>query len=65
MAKNNDTAVKAGVKAKITYSKSKILNSKRYEHRVDLLGVLLDDSEAYTFDEVDALVEKFMKGKVK
>lgn len=55
----------AEVKEKITFNKAKILKSKKYSHRVDLLGVLLTDSKAYTFDEVDALIEKFMKGKVK
>lgn len=55
----------AEVKEKITFTKAKILKSKRYSNRVDLLGVLLTDSKAYTFDEVDALIEKFMKGKVK
>lgn len=55
----------AEVKEKVTFTKAKILKSKRYAHRVDLLGVILTDSKAYTFDEVDALIEKFMKGKVR
>lgn len=66
MAKNEtaDVEVKEP-KVKITFTKAKILNCKRYEHRVDLLNVLLDESKAYTFDEVDDIIEKFMKGKVK
>lgn len=68
MAKNKNATAEVEVKeakAKITFSKAKILKSKRYKHRIDLLGVLLNENKAYTFDEVDALLEKFMKGKVK
>lgn len=52
---------------KITFNKNKILSAKKYQHRVDLLGVLLQDGKQYTFDEVDALLDKFFKkkGKVK
>lgn len=49
----------------ITFTKDKILTFKRYGNRIDLLTVLLDDSKAYTTDEVDALIDNFMKGKVK
>lgn len=51
---------------KITFNKNKILSAERYQHRVDLLGVLLTDGKQYSFDEVDVLLDKFMKkGKVK
>ena len=46
------------------FSKEQILNSKKYENRRDILGVLLADGKEYTFDDVDSLLEKFMKGKV-
>lgn len=66
LAKVENKTAEVEVKEKITFTKAKILQSKRYSHRVDLLGVLLTDSKAYTFDEVDALIDKFMKkGKVK
>ncbi len=68
MAKVENKAAEVEVKAekrKITFTKAKILKCKRYSYRVDLLGVLLTDGEAYTFDEVDTLLENFMKGKVK
>ena len=35
-----------------------------YRERRDLLGVLLDKDRRYTFSEVDALIDNFMKGKV-
>lgn len=50
---------------KITFTKDKILTFKKYSHRIDLLTVLLDENKAYTTDEVDALIDNFMKGKVK
>lgn len=65
MAKTTDTVKEAKEKVeKITFSKAKILRFERYKNRVDLLNVLLDDEKPYTTDEVDGLIEKFMKGKV-
>lgn len=49
----------------ITFTKENILKFKQYRNRVDLLTVLLEDNKAYTKNEVEALIEKFMKGKVK
>ena len=46
------------------YPKEQILTSKKYENRRDILGVLLADGNEYTFDDVDSLLDKFMKGKV-
>lgn len=51
--------------APITFNKAKLLAFKRYQNRIDLLKVLLDENKVYTVKEVDALIEKFMKGKVK
>lgn len=65
MAKTTDTVKEAKEKVeKITFSKAKIIRFERYKNRVDLLNVLLDDEKPYTTDEVDGLIEKFMKGKV-
>nr|DAV07636.1 MAG TPA: hypothetical protein [Caudoviricetes sp.] len=47
------------------YSKEQLLKSKKYSNRKDLLGVLLDDKKEYTFAEVDAEIDKFMKRGVK
>lgn len=65
MAKNEKKQISEKVVETITFTKEKILNFKKYSHRIDLLNVLLDDGKAYTTDEVDALIDKFMKGKVK
>ena len=47
------------------FSKEQLLTFGRYRGRRDLLGVLLEDGRRYTYAEVDALVETFMKGTVK
>ena len=47
------------------FSKEQLLTFGRYRGRRDLLGVLLEDGRRYTYAEVDALVETFMKGKVR
>lgn len=47
------------------YSKAQILASNRYANRKDALAVILDDKKVYSPDEVDDLLNKFMKGKVK
>lgn len=47
---------------KITFSKVTILASEKYSHRSDLLNMLLKDSKRYTFEEVDKIIDSFMKG---
>lgn len=47
------------------YSKEQIVNSKKYMNRKDLLNSLLEDGRSYSFDEVEAIISGFMKGKVK
>lgn len=47
------------------HSKDKILESERYADRRDILGAVLKDGVQYSIDEVDKMLENFMKGKVK
>ena len=47
------------------FTKEQILASKKYSNRRDVLGAILSDDKTYTFEKVDTLLEKFMKGKVK
>ena len=63
MAKNKTDELKQEVVS--AYSKEQILVSKKYENRRDILGVILKDGCEYTFEKVDSLLDKFMKGKVK
>lgn len=47
------------------YTKAQLLASKKYANRQDVLNALLEDGKTYTTDQVDALIEKYMKGQVK
>lgn len=47
------------------FTKEQILWSKKYANRRDVLGAILEDGKQYTLTEVDTLLDKFMKGKVK
>ena len=52
-------------RAATAYTKAQLTASKRYVNRRDIISALLDDGKTYTLDEVDALINKYMKGKVK
>ena len=55
---------KAGRDAETAYTKDQILLSEKYAKRRDLVNALLDDDKEYAAGEVDAMMEKFLKGKV-
>jgi hypothetical protein len=63
MAKKK-TEVIENVAVAVTYSKQQILGSNKYKNRRDVLGAILTDGKEYTIEEVDSLLDKFMKGKV-
>ncbi len=47
------------------FSKEQIVLSDKYCKYRDLVNALLDDEKKYTFETVDSLIEKYMKGQVK
>ena len=51
--------------APAVFSKRQVLTFRRYVGRQDLLSVLLKDGETYTMEQVDGLLQRFMKGKVR
>ena len=63
MAKKNKT-VETIEQSAVTYTKEQILGSKKYKYRRDALGVVLADGKEYTTEEVDTLLNEFLKGKV-
>ncbi len=67
MTSKNDAEVSVKPKqAPAAFSKSHILTFKRYANRRDLLSQFLKDGKNYTLDQVDGLIQDFMKeGKVK
>lgn len=62
MAKKNKTETVE--QSAVVFTKEQILCSKKYKYRRDALGVVLTDGKEYTLDEVDTLLDEFMKGKV-
>lgn len=46
------------------HTKEAIKASSRYLGYGDVLDVILDDDTAYTIDEVDGLMDKFLKREV-
>lgn len=57
-------ATKQKEKQDAMFSKEQILASNKYANRRDALDAILDDNGVYTIEQVDSLLEKFMKGKV-
>ena len=47
------------------FTKEQLLQSDRYKHKIDLLNALLNSGKNYSRDEVDTIIKKHMKGKVK
>lgn len=61
MAKENAAETSATIK----YSKEQLIRSDRYMKRRDLLGALLTEGKAYSLEEVENLLNNYLKGKVK
>lgn len=47
------------------FTKEQVLSAKRYQSRRDILQSILQDDLSYSLLEVDEMIVKFMKGKVK
>jgi hypothetical protein len=45
-----------------TFTKARLLKSKKYFGRRDALSALLKDDKTYTHDDVQQILEKFYKG---
>lgn len=59
MAKKEEAVV-----AEPVFSKEQILESKKYRDSADLIGAVLISGQSYTFKQVDAEIEKFMKKEI-
>jgi hypothetical protein len=47
------------------FTKVVLVNSKRFRDNCDLVSALLKDDVEYTISEVEDMIAKYMKGKVK
>lgn len=62
---NKSKPADATVQTVQKYGKEQIVLAKRYAGKQDLLNAILKDGQFHSFEQVDELIEKFMKGKVK
>ena len=63
MSTKNKPAASAVAEPKFT--KETLVNSKRFRNEQDIVSALLKDNVEYTISEVEGMIEKYMKGKVK
>lgn len=43
------------------YSKVQLVESNKYKHIVDILNTILEDDKNYSLDDVDKMINKFLK----
>ena len=60
MAKKNVPDMNVGM-----FTKEQVLKSKRFENRQDLLNAILTKEKLYNMDEVQTMLDEYLKGKVK
>lgn len=58
----NVETVQADIMTEHGFTKTQLLNCAKYSGRKDLLATLLEDDKAYTFSQVDRLVQDFYSG---
>lgn len=63
--KQVDKAVEVIEQVEPKFPKEQILSANKFNNRKDILGVLLEDGKEYSFNQAEALMDDFMKGKVK
>lgn len=49
----------------VQFSREQILASEKYRNKRNMVDALLDESEKYTMEQVDKLVDSYEKGRVK
>lgn len=47
------------------FTKNSLINSEKYKSKKDLLKVLLKDDGKYSFEEIEKIIEEYLKRKVK
>lgn len=62
MVKKKTEEIAEVAETQTSYTKAQIYKAKRYMNRKDIITVMLKEDKRYTFDEVDKLIEQFLKG---
>lgn len=48
----------------VKHTKESIMSSSKYADCKDVINILLDKDMEYSIDEVDEMIDKFLKGEV-
>ena len=62
---NKKELEKPAIKELPKFTKAQIVGSQKYERFKDFLTGNLEDDKMYSMQDVDSLLEKYMKGMVK
>ncbi|MCH5186831.1 MAG: hypothetical protein J1F63_00405 [Oscillospiraceae bacterium] len=65
MAKKPEPQLEAEKKPEAKYTKARLIASKRFADRRDVLSAALEQGKEYTLGEAEDIINKFLKGKVK
>lgn len=49
----------------LLFTKAQICEAQKYKTHIDIVSALLEDDKKYTFEQVDKVIDKFLKGRVK
>lgn len=49
----------------VKHTKESIMSSSKYADCKDVINILLDKDTEYSIDEVDKMIDEFLKGEVK
>ena len=60
--KGEDVKEALTITASQTFTKDRLVKSKKYVHRRDALNALLEDNKPYSFTEVNGILKQFDEG---
>ena len=63
--KKTDLPMESVEQSEPKFSKEQILGSKRFSGEVDVINAVWTDNSAKTINQVEEMIEKYMKGQVK
>lgn len=62
--KKTGLPMESAEQAEPKFSKEQILSSKRFSDKVDVINAVWTDNSAKTINQVEEMIEKYMKGRV-
>ena len=62
---SNEKKPAASAAKEPAFPKDALVNCKRFRDKCDIVSAVLKDGVEYTYSEVEDMIAKYMKGKVK